>query len=200
MIRQLLTAFGALGFAMVASAPTNAGTPLPRIQSVSFTGSAGNYTATIAGINFGPAPSGIPCTACQPLQLQVVDLASQPVQQVINVTAWSDNSITVTGIAIPAGDALRIAAYNETVGNVAAWGGKVSRSKGTPHIGSIVASGSGQSLTLTITGSGFGAAPTWSARTPTPPISYSPTTTPPRQARTGFHGTQAFAGPTIATA
>jgi hypothetical protein len=159
MIRQLLTAFGALGVAMVASAPTNAGTPLPRIQSVSFTGSAGNYTATIAGINFGPAPSGIPCTACQPLQLQVVDLASQPLQQVINVTAWSDNSITVTGIAIPAGDALRIAAYNETVGNVAAWGGKVSRSKGTPHIGSIVASGSGQSLTLTITGSGFGAAP-----------------------------------------
>src|SRR5262249_28719570 len=132
---------------------------LPKIQSVIFSGDSGNYTATISGVNFGPAPDGIPCTACQPLQLQVVDLASQPAQQVINVTSWSDTSITVTGIAIPAGDALRIAVYNQTVGNVGAWGGKVSRNKGTPHIGSIIRSGAGQSLTLTINGFGFGPAP-----------------------------------------
>jgi hypothetical protein len=91
--------------------------------------------------------------------LQVVDLASQPQQQVINVSAWSDTSITVTGIAVAKGDALRIAAYNQTAGNVGAWGGRISPSKGTPHIGSVVPSGSGQSLTLTISGSGFGDAP-----------------------------------------
>jgi hypothetical protein len=159
MIRQISALCGALGFAMAAAAPASAGLHLPRIQGVAFSGSAGNYTATITGVNFGPTPGGIPCTACQPLQLQLVDLASQPAQQVINVTAWSDNSITVTGIAIAAGDALRIAVYNQTVGNAGAWGGKVSRSKGTPHIGSIVPSGSGQTLTLTINGSGFGDAP-----------------------------------------
>ena len=145
---------------MVGSAPASAGLQLPKILGVAFTGSPGNYTATITGVNFGPTPDGIPCTACQPLQLQVVDLASQPLQQVINVAAWSDSSITVTGIAIPAGDALRIAVYNQTAGNVGAWGGNVSRNKDTPHIGSILRSGSGQSLTLTINGSGFGAAPT----------------------------------------
>ncbi|HEX4159877.1 MAG TPA: hypothetical protein VHY79_15530 [Rhizomicrobium sp.] len=144
---------------MAGSAPASAGSHLPKIQGVSFSGSPGNYTATIAGRNFGPPPDGIPCTACEPLQLQVVDLASQPFQQVINVTDWSDTSITVTGIAIAKGDALRIAVYNQTAGNVGAWGGRISHSPGTPHIGSIVASGSGQSLTVTINGSGFGDAP-----------------------------------------
>jgi hypothetical protein len=144
---------------MAGSAAANAAQSLPKIQGVSFSGSPGNYTATVTGENFGPTPDGIPCTGCQPIQLQVVDLASQPQQQVINVTDWSDTSITVTGIAIPDGDALRIAVYNQTAGNVGAWGGRVSRNKGTPHIGSIVSSGTGQSLTLTITGSGFGDAP-----------------------------------------
>jgi hypothetical protein len=158
MFRQLLAVCVALGFAMVGSAPANAG-HLPRILGVSFTGSPGNYTATITGENFGATPDGIPCTGCQPLELQVVDLASQPLQQVIDVSAWSDTAITVTGIAIAEGDALRIAVYNQAVGNVGAWGGRVSHSTGTPHISSIERSGSGQSLTLTITGSGFGDAP-----------------------------------------
>ncbi|HLY05330.1 MAG TPA: hypothetical protein VKR31_06245 [Rhizomicrobium sp.] len=159
MISRQLAACSVLVLSVVGFAPAIGAMQLPKIQSVSFSGSPGNYTATIAGVNFGPVPEGIPCNSCQPLQLQVVDLASQPAQQVINVTDWSDNSITVTGIAIADGDALRIAVYNQTVGNVGAWGGRVSRNKGTPHIGSIVASGSGQSLTLTITGSGFGDAP-----------------------------------------
>jgi hypothetical protein len=158
MIRQLFALGSVLGFALAASASANAVT-LPRIQGVSFTGSPGNYTATITGLNFGPTPSGIPCTGCQPLQVQVVDLASQPAQQVVNVTDWSDTSITVTGLAIADGDALRVAVYNQTIGNVGAWGGRIGRAKGVPHIGSIIPSGSGQSLTLTINGSGFGAAP-----------------------------------------
>jgi hypothetical protein len=159
MIRQILTVCGALGFAIAGSAPASAGLHLPKIQNVSFTGTPGNYTATITGKNFGPTPDGIPCTACQPLELQVADLASQPAQQVINVTSWSDSSITVTGIATDKGDALRIAVYNQTAGNVGAWGGNVSHNKTTPHIGTIIQSGSGQSLTLTINGSGFGDTP-----------------------------------------
>ncbi|HEY1614053.1 MAG TPA: hypothetical protein VGF97_10220 [Rhizomicrobium sp.] len=157
MIRQLLAACGALGLAV--AGPAHAGPGLPKILGVSFTGSPGNYSATITGKNFGPTPEGIPCTACQPLQVQVVDLVSQPAQQVINVTAWSDTSVTVTGLALAKHDALRIAIYNQTIGNVGAWGGNVSFTKGMPHIGTIVPSGSGQNLTLTINGSGFGDAP-----------------------------------------
>jgi hypothetical protein len=144
---------------MAASAPADAGLGLPKIKNVTFTGSSGNYTAMITGKNFGAVPGGIPCTGCEPIQLEVVDLASQPQLQPINVLSWSDTSITVTGIAAADGDALRVAVYNQTVGNVGAWGGRISPSKGTPHIGAIVASGSGQSLTLTISGKGFGAAP-----------------------------------------
>jgi hypothetical protein len=158
MIRQLLAACGGLVFAIALSAPAQAA-HLPRIQGVVFSGSAGNYTATITGLYFGPTPGDIPCTGCQPQELQVVDLASQPAQQVFNVSAWTDTSITLTGIAVADGDALRIAVYNQTAANVGAWGGRVSRSKGTPHIGSMVTTGSGQSLTLTISGSGFGDAP-----------------------------------------
>jgi hypothetical protein len=140
--------------------PAAAGPHIPRISDVSLSGSPGNYTATITGTNFGVALAGIPCNACTPLQLQVSNLASQPQQESINVTAWSDTSVTVTGIAANKGDGLRIALYNQTAGNVDAWGGHVGRrADGVPLITSVVTTGSGANLTVTITGSGFGAAP-----------------------------------------
>jgi hypothetical protein len=139
--------------------PAHAGMQLPKIESVTFTGSHGTYTATISGKHFGAVPSGIPCSDCSPLQLQVVDLSSQPHQESINVTSWTDTDITVTGIAAAKTDQLRIAVYNQTVGNVGTWGGPIKSNKGVPRIKSIIASGSGATLTLTITGSGFGDAP-----------------------------------------
>jgi hypothetical protein len=152
--------YGALLAAGLFIAPATAGTHVPKITSVALSGSAGNYTAVITGLNFGAAPAGIPCNACTPLQLQVSNLASQPQQESINVTAWSDTSVTVTGIAANEGDGLRIALYNQTAGNVDAWGGHVGqRVDGVPRIMAIATSGSGAGLTVTITGSGFGDAP-----------------------------------------
>jgi hypothetical protein len=141
-------------------APANAAVSVPHIKDVAFSGKNGNFTATITGTDFGAVPDGIPCTSCQPLQLQVVDIVSQPAQQIINVTSWSDTSITVTGIAAKKGDSIRIGVYNQTLGNVDTWGGPVgTQKKDTPRVTSITRSGSGATLTLTITGSGFGAAP-----------------------------------------
>ena len=141
-------------------APVHAGVGVPHIQDVAFNGKNGNFSLTITGADFGAAPDGIPCTACSPLQLQVVDIVSQPLQQTIDVTNWSDTSITVTGVAAKRGDGLRVAVYNQTLGNVDTWGGPVVRQKnGTPIIDSIVRSGGGATLSLTITGSGFGPAP-----------------------------------------
>ncbi|MBV8800808.1 MAG: hypothetical protein JO208_13500 [Alphaproteobacteria bacterium] len=141
-------------------AAAQAGVPVPRITSVTFSGTNGNYSATITGTNFGVAPDGIPCNSCQPLQLQIVDIASQPQQQVINVTGWSDTAITVTGIAVGKGDSMRVGVYNQTLGTVDTWGGPViAQEKNTPVIAKIERSGKGADLTLTISGSSFGPTP-----------------------------------------
>ena len=145
---------------LAATVTADAALHVPRIHDVAFTGKNGNFSATITGTDFGVAPDGIPCTACQPLQIQIVDIVSQPAQQVINVTSWSDTSITVTGIAANKGDSVRVGVYNQTLGNVDTWGGPViAQKKSTPIITGIAKSGEGVNLSLTITGSGFGPAP-----------------------------------------
>jgi len=134
----------------------------PRIKSVSYTNNNdGTFNAAITGSGFGTAPSGIPCNACAPLQLQVVDLAAQPAQQSVNVVGWSDTAISVSGIQAVAGDAVRIAVYNDNqqAGSVAAVGSLVSANTTVPKIKKITVSLAGATPSLVITGSGFGAAP-----------------------------------------
>ncbi len=161
MIRSIVLSAATATFALIAlSATAYAASTLPHIHDVQYSGQDGNYSATITGENFGAVPNGIPCNGCQPLQLQIVDIVSQPAQQVINVTSWSDTEITVTGIAATKGDSMRVAVYNQTIGNVDTWGGPViRRKKSTPHITAIEKSGEGVDLNLVITGSGFGPAP-----------------------------------------
>lgn len=160
MIRNVFKIAVGVATLVLLSTTANAGLQVPRIHKVTFSGQDGNYTATISGTNFGVTPDGIPCNGCQPLQVQIVDIASQPFQQVINVTSWSDTSITLTGIAVSKGDSVRVGVYNQTLGNVDTWGGPViAQAKNTPIITGIAKSGKGANLTLTITGSGFGAAP-----------------------------------------
>ena len=149
----------ALGLIAVA-APALADPSVPKILDVTITGDPGSYTATITGRNFGVTPSDIPCTGCTPDELQIVDIVSQPARPPVNVTSWSDNSITVTGIPADKRDSLRIAVYNRTLGSVTAWSGSaLKQAKGTPVIDSIAATGHGAALKLVIAGSGFGDAP-----------------------------------------
>jgi hypothetical protein len=146
--------------ALLSAASAQAAVLVPHIHDVTFSGKNGNFSVTISGRDFGAAPDGIPCNACSPLQLQIIDIVSQPQQQTINVTSWSDTSITVTGVAAKKGDGMRVAVYNQTLGNVDTWGGPAVLMKtGVPIIDSIVRAGSGATLSLTITGSGFGPAP-----------------------------------------
>jgi len=160
MARRVRCGVAAATFLLVGFSTANAAISVPKIHDVQFSGQNGNYSATITGENFGVTPNGIPCNACQPLQLQIVDVVSQPAQQTINVTSWSDTSITVTGIAVSKGDSVLVGVYNQTLGNVDTWGGPViKQKKDTPIISSIAKSGEGADLNLTITGSGFGPAP-----------------------------------------
>jgi hypothetical protein len=158
-LAALLLAAASLGSgtAVARSART---VPLPGITDVTFTtASDGTYTATITGHNFGAAPAGIPCTLCAPQQVQVNDLASPQSLDLKNVTAWSKTQITVSGISANPGDPIRLAIFNAAAGNAAAWGGLVSPSATAPIIKHIRVSGSGATLQMTVTGSGFGKAP-----------------------------------------
>jgi len=145
--------------ALAAAASSAQAAPPPHIANVTFTQTGQTWSATVSGLHFGPTPGGIPCNNCAPMQMQVYNLASLPAQQSINVTGWSDTSITLTGIAAAPGDAMQVAVYNATQGNAAAWGGHVSHASHVPHIASIVAVPHGRKTIFTINGSGFGPAP-----------------------------------------
>lgn len=150
-------AFGAL--AIVGPSAAHAVT-LPKITHIAITADLdGTYSATISGTNFGAVPSDVPCSSCTPSELRIVDLSSQPTQQVMNVTSWSDTSITVTEIPVANGDAVRVELYNTALNATAAIGGHIGRLTSTAKISSITASGTGQNLIVTINGSGFGPAP-----------------------------------------
>ena len=163
---------GAMLAAIAAAAPASAavrapqfghaivpGVALPRIQDVAFREGSYGYTATISGVDFGAQPADVPCTACTPVEVQVVDMVADGGPQPINVVSWTSTSIVVTGIFASPGDSLEIDVYNDAAGNAGAWGGLVSEYKGAPKITSFKTSGSGATLTVTVNGKGFGAAP-----------------------------------------
>jgi len=133
---------------------------LPAISGVNFVVAGdGSFTATVSGSRFGAIPSDIPCSNCTPLELQFTILANENVVQPITVTSWSKTSISFSGSGVAAGSAVRVAVYNAKAGNAGAWGGVIAPATGLPKITSIVATGSGQTLSITISGSGFGLAP-----------------------------------------
>jgi len=151
-------AFGALS--ALSTGVAHARPVLPKIAHIAVTADPdGTYSATLTGTNFGVAPGDVPCTSCTPAELRVVDLSNQPTQQVVNVTSWTDTSITITEVPVALGDAVRVEIYNGTLNATAAMGGHVGRLAGPAVISSISTSGSGQSLVVTISGSGFGPAP-----------------------------------------
>lgn len=152
-------ACAAAGIALAASA-AHAATPTPRILGITLQATApGLYSATITGTNFGAAPAGVPCTACTPLALQIVDIATQPRRLALDVTAWSDTSVTVANLPAAAGTALRATIYNAALGTTESWAGLTARNRTLPVITGIATAGSGATRTITITGSGFGPAP-----------------------------------------
>ncbi|HEX3992106.1 MAG TPA: hypothetical protein VHX39_13120 [Acetobacteraceae bacterium] len=174
---------GAAALLISAMSQAQAGLPLPQVDDVKFKGTAGNYTATITGENFGAPPSDIPCTACSPTELQFINMNNQPHPLTANVTNWTDTAITVTGVAVASGDAVRVSVYNLVSGQVGAWGGHAGLlAAGVPRITGLTTANTGKKITVTVTGTGFGPAPdgvigqntntpffvmtTWNAKTP----------------------------------
>jgi hypothetical protein len=131
----------------------------PRISKVKFVASGGTFNATISGLQFGTAPSGVPCTACSIPEFSITAIAHLADAVSYNITAWTNTSITVTGINAAASDAVSIALKNDALKNVATWGGTLPGKVKNPKITKITFSGSGATLHITIAGTGFGSAP-----------------------------------------
>ena len=162
MVARISILAGAAFAAVSALGPqaAHAAGTLPKITHIAVTPDLdGTFSATITGTNFGAAPSDVPCSSCTPAELRVVDLSSQPTQQVVNVASWSDTSITVTEVPVAHGDAVRVELYNAALNATAAMGGHVGKSASSVVISGISARGSGQNLVITVNGSGFGPAP-----------------------------------------
>ncbi len=140
---------------------TSAMAAVPTISKVTLTKTGTTFSATITGKSLGAAPAGIPCTNCAIPEFFLVDAPKLASSVAYNITGWSNTSITLTGIAVPAGDAIFLGATNDAAKNLATWSGNVPGKvkPQNPKIKSVAFSGSGQTLQITVTGSGFGSAP-----------------------------------------
>ncbi len=144
---------------LLAAAPSWAA--LPIISKVAFKKAGTTFSVTITGNQFGTAPSGVPCTNCAIAEFSLVEAAQLVTPVSYNITSWTNTSITLTDAAVSVGDTVFVAAKNDTLKNIASWAGNVPGKVTTPNpkITKVTFSGSGATLQITITGTGFGAAP-----------------------------------------
>ena len=135
----------------------------PEINSVQFTGSAGNYTLTIQGSGFGASTVSLPYQG-DVSNFRVGDSATFDEwgytgdADGLTYESWTDIEIVVEGFGGQPGDAILIALWNSTSQNGATWGGNIPTT-GLPQITSVELSGTGQNLQIVVNGTGFGSAP-----------------------------------------
>ena len=141
----------------------------PVIATVSISGSEGNYTLTVTGSGFGNpgVDVSLPYIGTLP-NFRVLDVAQGADGEwgysgdtnALTFLTWFDTQMQVSGFGGSPGDAVVLTLWNGASGIGAAWGGNVPPlSPGTPEITAVQFSGSGQSLNITVLGSGFGSAP-----------------------------------------
>jgi hypothetical protein len=131
----------------------------PKISKVTFTTTGSTFGATVTGLHFGAAPAGVPCSPCSVAEFTLTDLPHITSAVSYGISAWSDTYVTLTNITAPAADGVDIVLKNDTLKNYATWGGNFPGKAKNPKIKSVTFSGSGATLKITITGTGFGAAP-----------------------------------------
>jgi len=145
----------AIGALLLSSAAWAA--PGAKITKVTISPGGGSFDVTIAGRDFGASPVSLPCNACTAPELKFLDNATFRNIETPNILTWTNTSITVSGVTGAAGDSISLVATNDALGSIATSGGNFPGKH--PKIKSVALSGSGQSLHMVITGSGFGNAP-----------------------------------------
>ena len=153
------------------SVPTPPPTP-PTITSVAFSGSPGNYTLTVDGSNFGPAPVAMPTYGTtgyfrlgDDAELGHGEWGYGGDANALEYDSWTTSQVVVSRFGGEPLDALQLALWNPSNGEGAAWGGNVPTANLTtypawyPEIDRVQFSGAGAAVAITVQGSGFGPAP-----------------------------------------
>lgn len=145
----------------------------PVFTPVFFSGSIGNYGATLYGTGFGTV-SGLPANEDLPY-FRIGDITCFKKSPgnceagfsgdifTLNYLSWTNNEIQFNEYPVASpGDAFEIGVWNPQYQRgplAAAWGGNIPPLyAGTPQISNVVITGSGQNLSITIYGSNFGTA------------------------------------------
>lgn len=129
------------------------------IAHVAFQGTNAALTVIISGRGFGSGPPGIPCKSCTTPYINIGGRIG--CFDKYNIVSWKDSQIVLSGLeANPDNDILVSVtnSQNKTVGVLAAATSQSIQLTST-NIARVAFGGSGRNLHMTITGSGFGAAP-----------------------------------------
>jgi hypothetical protein len=135
---------------------------LPTITEMKITkaGTSGTtWKIALTGSNLGTAPVSLPCRRCAIRALQVIDMTDISHAEAVNILTWTDKTITLSGVQGAAGEGVLVAVKNRALKNVATRGGHFPTTAVVPTISRVEFSGAGQPLAITVTGTGFGPAP-----------------------------------------
>jgi hypothetical protein len=138
----------------------------PQINSVQFTGSAGNYSLTLKGSGFGHPTVPLPYRGDvgnfhlgDAAQVGRGEWGYTGDANVLTYASWSDSTIAISRFGGQPCDAVNIAVWNSVSQHAGTWGGNVPCSVSTPQITSVELSGTGANLQMIVHGSGFGPFP-----------------------------------------
>lgn len=165
---QRWVAYLLFALVLTASCGDGASTAPPAIATVTVSGTASDETVSLAGSGFGNPGLQISLPYLGDLpNFRIFDVA-EPGQgewgytgdtNALAYLSWLDTQIVVSGLGGSPGDAIIVVVWNDS-GAGATWGGNVPpTATDTPNITAVQFSGAGQTLHMTIRGSGFGSAP-----------------------------------------
>lgn len=142
-----------LGWGNIASAAGS------KITNITFTGTNAGLTIVISGSGFGSSPPGVPCKSCKTPYLQITGRIG--CTDLYNIVSWKDDFITLNGLQANPGSNILVTVENPQNKTVGVFAKAVPKSIAivSPTINSVAFGGSGETLRMTVTGTGFGATP-----------------------------------------
>lgn len=147
----------------VAGAGLSSSPLVTRISAVQFTGNPGNYSVEIDGTGFGSPPVALPYDGVMGYfkMDDTVEIGYLGDADSLDFVSWSNTQLQITSDTYQSpGDQFLVGVWNPQTQQGATFGGNIPPiQSGTPQISSVDFSGGGQSLHITIDGSGFGPAP-----------------------------------------